>query len=201
MAEGGTGTEHTRSGRTVKPPHKYTEFEKDSNGRRPSRDRLLSATQLSTNRSRPGSQTTSPEPYQHQESDTDIEELLEKCDTHPARKPKGLCVQSTKSRSQRKVTDKLTRAATPPSPPSGPGSAPRAAAGSGATSPVTVTIKEVPSQRNLPCKINYAVDPQTTYCDEDNVTFDRSQTQSISASDSPISCHQGGANVNKTGRC
>ena len=178
MAEGGTDTEHTRSGRTVNPPHKYAEFEKDSNGRRPSRDRLLSATQLSANRSRPGSRTASPEPYPNQESDTDIEELLEKCDTPPARKPKGQCVRPSKSRSQRKV-DKLTRAATPPTPPSG--SAPRAAPGSGATSPVTVTIKEIPSPRNLPCQIN----PQSTYCDEDNVTFDRSQTQSVSASDSP----------------
>ena len=37
----------------------------------------------------------------------------------------------------------------------------------------------------VPCNINYAVDPQTAYCDEDNVTFDRSQTESTSASDSP----------------
>ena len=50
MAEGGTGTEHIRSGRTVKPPQKYSEFENDANGRRPSRDRLLGATQQSTNR-------------------------------------------------------------------------------------------------------------------------------------------------------
>ena len=113
MAEGGTGTEHTRSGRTINPP-KYTEFEKDANGRRPSRDRLLSATQLSSNRSRPGSRTSSPKLYQ--ESDTDIEELLEKCDTPPARKPNGQCVQSIKSRSQRQSSDNMTRAATPPIP-------------------------------------------------------------------------------------
>ena len=118
-----------------KTPQNTPNLKKDANGRRPSRDRLLSATQLSANRSRLGSRTTSPELYQ--ESDTYTEELLEKCDTPPARKPKGQCVQSIKSRSQRKGTDKLTRATTPPTPPSG--SAPRAAAGSGATSPVTVT--------------------------------------------------------------
>ena len=101
----------------------------------------------------------------YQESDTDIEELLEKCDTPPARKPKGHCVQSITYRSHRQGTDKLTRAATPPTPPS-----------------VNSHNKGSP---NLTCTINYAVDTQTAYCGEDNVTFDHSQTQLIRASDSP----------------
>ena len=48
-----------------------------------------------------------------------------------------------------------------------------------------VTIKEVPSPRNVPYRINCAVDPQTAYSDEDNVKFDSSQAQSTIANDSP----------------
>lgn len=206
MAEGGTGIEYTRSGRTLRPPNKYKEFDHEANGR-PGRDRLPSATdKTSTNRSRPGSRRTSPddnttiELNEYQESDTEIEELLEHHHTPSSTKPKGQCVQSN-CNSQRQCASNSTPAATSPLSATTPAIfGPDSVSG---TSPVTVTINEVPSQRNLPCKINYAVGPQSAYSDKDSLTFDRSQVQSNKPETSPKcgQCKQHKQEVLKCERC